>query len=161
MVSRNELLGQIRQEDILPPEDSKEEGSTFASWLYHEHKAPQGELFNDEGEYKEALESGWVDTPAKFGHRTAESRQQQIEKEWEEAFEEVPEIIGSEEGFNRDEYLIYLRRVISGGLKDKQLYHYTMEEMVEVYNKLELPIDESLSRIELYKELKSYVELNT
>lgn len=37
----------------------------FPTWVYHESKAPEGVIVNDENELK-ALGSGWVDSPAKF-----------------------------------------------------------------------------------------------
>lgn len=124
----------------------------FQRWAYHPIRG--GRLFKDKQEYEDAMGNGWFDSPAKAKKtKTAESRQEIIEKEFKEEIQE-------EKSIDRGEYLIFLKRTISSGSGEKMLYHYTVKELRDAYVKLGLEVDESLTRIDLYKNLKKHVEAN-
>ena len=57
-------------------------------WMYHPTKAPDGQLFEGTREkQRELAESGWFDSPAKFGHNI-----------WDDSAEETVQTIKSQVG---------------------------------------------------------------
>ena len=184
MASRNELLGQmqrppspeervrelnslrrgvphlsqkqeIRLEELEQwHEDYLEEQRTsFRKWAFHPTLG--GKVFESEDEWNEAIENGWYDALWKANEaKSPQGRQRIIESEFKE------EIVEETKEDHRD-YLIFLKRIIPRSSGPKHLYSYTLEELREVYNKLDLPFDESKSRVDIYKNLKKYIELNT
>lgn len=184
MASRNQLLRQIKREqtdeeklaemhtlqrgrlhldmkqqrrleelEVWYEQYKKDQMPGFRKWAFHPVKG--GKVFSDEDEWNSAIAGGWYDALHKANAaKSAEGRQREIEKEWSEPEEK-------DEEFNETEYLVYLRRIISKGTTEKQLYHYSRPEMVEVFKKLRLDFDESWGHTEMYRKLKSYIEMNT
>ena len=186
MVSRNQLLGQMRrprtdeenlkefeflrykkhldprQENRLEELKLWHEGylksleEPFAAWAFHRSHGKK--IFYDEEKWLEALENGWVDAIRKLKKtETPKDRQKLIDKQWQEETGET-----EDKSFDKDGYLLFLQRSISKTppAGEKVLYHYKKKELMEAYKKLGVEVDESLGRIDLYKQLKIHIELN-
>lgn len=141
----------------------RETEERFRHWVFHPDGAEK--VAESREEFEKALSDGWYATrderkAAIENSKTAEGRQEIIEREFKEE-------VAEEKEFNRDQYLIFLKRSMEKDSGAKMLYYYTVDELLECYKKLGLSYDESImelgakARIELYKNLRSYIELNT
>jgi len=191
MVSRNQLLGQMQrprsaEENIaelntlrrgMPhlttkqkirfdelekwyAEYRREIEEQFRHWVFHPNGAEK--VAESREEFEKALSDGWYATrderkAAEEDSKTAKGRQEIIEREFQEEKEEQK----VEDKADRQKYLMFLKRIISRNTTEKTLYYYTMQELSEVYKRLNLDLDESMNRVAAYKHLKNYIELNT
>jgi len=185
MTSRNQLLGEMRRPQtpeerlnelnclrggvpyLTPQQQNRleeleawnaayqEEMNPFRHWVFHPAKGEK--VAESRKEFERCLSEGWYATRDELKEAintaTAEGRQKQIEQEFKEEIVEEKKI-------DKHDYLIFLKRALIKDSGTKMLYYYTTEELREAYNELDLEYEDSMSRIELYKQLKTHIELH-
>ena len=182
MASRNELLGQMRRpptpEEMLRELEILRKGGLtlstkqkirldelekwhvqylrereeFRHWVFHPSKGEK--VAESRDEFERALKDGWYATRDELKAAMLNPPKEP------EVKEEPPK------ESEREKQLVFLKRSIVRDSGAKMLYAYSSKELIKVYEKLGLEYDKDVlsrgakGRIELYKKLKDYIELN-